>query len=365
MERERRFVSLGAAMALVCAVAATASGQTETTVVMTGLDNPRGLAFGPEGALYVAEAGRGGNQPCVVVRAGQPVPVFAGPTGAVSRLWRDRQTRVATGLPSFTENAPGAPGATGPHDITFLGRGNARVSVGLGGEPTFRDSCQTIGPGFGQLVKVPASGKWRNRVDVTAHEEEENPDGGAVDSNPYGLLAEPGATLVTDAGANALLRVAANQSISTVAVFPSRSTGRVPFTDAVPTSVVRGPDGAYYVGELTGAPFLVGEANVYRVVPSEAPAVFLDGFTAIIDIAFAPDGALWVLQFATGPGLSGPGALIRVDPDGTRTTVASAGLLAPTSVAVGPDGALYVSNCGVFPGTGPFPCDGHVLRIEP
>jgi hypothetical protein len=27
---------------------------------MTGLDNPRGLASGPEGALYVAEAGRAG-----------------------------------------------------------------------------------------------------------------------------------------------------------------------------------------------------------------------------------------------------------------------------------------------------------------
>ena len=29
------------------------------TCVMSGLDSPRGLAFDPEGALYVAEAGRG------------------------------------------------------------------------------------------------------------------------------------------------------------------------------------------------------------------------------------------------------------------------------------------------------------------
>lgn len=41
---------------------------TAVTVVMSGLDNPRGLAFGPEGALYVVEAGRGGSGPCQVLR---------------------------------------------------------------------------------------------------------------------------------------------------------------------------------------------------------------------------------------------------------------------------------------------------------
>ncbi len=33
-------------------------------VVVSGLDNPRGLAFGPEGALYIAQAGRGGDGAC-------------------------------------------------------------------------------------------------------------------------------------------------------------------------------------------------------------------------------------------------------------------------------------------------------------
>ena len=31
------------------------------SILATSLDSPRGLAFGPDGYLYVAEAGRGGD----------------------------------------------------------------------------------------------------------------------------------------------------------------------------------------------------------------------------------------------------------------------------------------------------------------
>ena len=42
------------------------------TVVMSNLDNPRGLAWGPEGALYVAEAGKPTNVgPCAPAPRGQ------------------------------------------------------------------------------------------------------------------------------------------------------------------------------------------------------------------------------------------------------------------------------------------------------
>ena len=41
-------------------VATGAALAATPTPVMTNLDNPRGLAFGKDGALYVAEAGRGG-----------------------------------------------------------------------------------------------------------------------------------------------------------------------------------------------------------------------------------------------------------------------------------------------------------------
>src|SRR5258707_12064610 len=71
----------------------------DVSVVMSGLDNPRGLNFGPQGALYVAEAGRGGGvgAPSIVQRG---TPFYYGASGAVSRLWKGQQERVATGLPS-------------------------------------------------------------------------------------------------------------------------------------------------------------------------------------------------------------------------------------------------------------------------
>src|SRR5215207_10808798 len=65
---------------------AAAPTAAAVSVVMHGLDSPRGLAFGPEGALYVAEAGTYEiNGPCVVVARG--TNCYSG-TGAISRLWK-------------------------------------------------------------------------------------------------------------------------------------------------------------------------------------------------------------------------------------------------------------------------------------
>jgi sugar lactone lactonase YvrE len=171
---------------------------------------------------------------------------------------------------------------------------------------------------------------------------------------------------VTDAAGNDLLRIAPNGSISTLAVFPQRfveyppGSGTQVLMDAVPTTVAVGPDGALYVGELTGFPYPVGGARIYRVVPGDAPQVYADGFTNVIDIAFDHDGSLLVLELAKNSLLSDDqtGALIRLHPDGSRETLISEGLMMPTAVAIGADGALYISNCGACAGT------GQVIRLE-
>ena len=268
-------------------------------VVASGLDNPRGLNFGPEGALYVAEAGRGGDEePC------GPGPSFwnvcVGATGAATRIQNGEQERTATGLPSVASFEGGVVPdgwvADGPADISLHGRGGAYMVVG--GGPT---------PDFKKLVRMSPNGRVRTVADLGAYEELNNPDGVLVESNPYAVLALPGKRIVVDAAANDLLQVDANGDISTLAVFPGRPNLLFPFGppnfEAVPTTVALGPDGAFYVGELTGFPFPVGEAQIYRIPknhkPSKPPKVYLEGFTHIIDIAFDEDGNLYVLEIST------------------------------------------------------------------
>lgn len=310
--------------------APAAAPPTVPTVVMSGLDNPRGLALGRDGTLYVAEAGKGGTGRCAPT--GRPFPedvACEGRTGAVSRLRRGVQRRIVTGLPSNAPQTLGGEGAVGPHDVSLRG-GSLYVTLGLGGGPEFRAA---LGEDFGWLIRVnEETRRWRKVADIAGHEFENNPGGGAPDSNPYGLLARPGRRVVADAGGNSLVRVSDSGRISTVATFPSRAQGRT--TDSVPTCVAVGPDGAYYFGELTGVPFATGAARIYRVVPGQDPEVYLEGFTTIIDLAFGPDGSLYVLQHSSaGPFFAAPGSLVRVAPNGARTTIL-AGLTRPTSVAL-------------------------------
>jgi hypothetical protein len=344
-----RVVSTAVAVGVVSAVvaASAAVAQSGQVVVMSGLDNPRGLTFGPPGngqdedddddaqALYVAEAGRGGTSPCVELRG----KVCAGDTGAVSRLWRGQQERVVEGLPSYAPFAMGASaGAIGPQDVAF-DDGRGYVAIGLAGPPELR---ATLGEHFGWIASFNGHGTvtW------------------TVESNPNGLLEGEGGDVVADAGSNTLLDVRDDGTISTLAVFPSRAQGRS--TDAVPTSVAEGPDDAYYVGELTGAPFAPGEARIWRVVPGHDPEVLCMGFSFVIDLDFDHAGNLYVLEHASGPAgpfAGTPGRLLRVGSDCATTEVAT-NLPAPTSVAIGPDGDAYVSINGTSAGT------GAVVRID-
>jgi hypothetical protein len=342
----RRAIGLAAAACVTLAVFAGAVGAADPpgTLVMSGLLNPRGVAVDHHGDVYVAEAGTGGTAPCAVFSDG--LTKCYGATGRVSRLRDGVQEVVASGLPS---NAPaGGNGAVGPHNLAFQGS-TAYVTDGLGANPLDPTIAPFRARGQGWLIKVHPSAKhpghWSLDTDITAFEAARNPVG-PPDSNPYGLTGSAGRQVVTDAGGNDLLEVHGNR-VSLLGTFPSRPARN---TDSVPTTVARGPDGAYYVGELSGAPFFAGEAKVYRVAGGQA-SVYCGGFTAVIAIAWGPDGHLYVLQFATLPGLGGPGILYRIDAGCTKTPVVT-DLFTPGGLAFGEDGAAYVSQGSILGGGG-------------
>jgi hypothetical protein len=327
-------------------------------VIATGLDNPRGLAFRPGGDLYVAEAGAGGSGPCFV---GPEGPTCFGLSGAVTRINERGQTRVLTGLPSIGVQGTGNL-AIGPSDIGFEGEGSSFVTIGLGADPAIRTQLPALDD-MGQILRTRIfKNEWKLLADLGDFEAENDPNEDGPDTNPNSVLALSDRRIVADAGANALLKVKDGGKVSVLATFPNRDVpgpGGAPFSmDAVPTSVAKGPDGAFYVGQLTGFPFPLGGAFVFRVEPGEDPEIFATGFTNIIDIAFDEDGALYVLEIFQNGLLSGDptGALKRVNPDGSVDLVISGGLVTPGGLAIRGDYA-YVSNCGTCAGA------GEVLRI--
>jgi sugar lactone lactonase YvrE len=365
----RRLLLLAGAALLALSAPADAA---EVERIASGLDNPRHLDFGGDD-LYVAEAGRGGPGPCFPGPEGDTVCV--GATGAVTVVDKDGdQRRLVDGLASFAGEGTGA-GGIGPHGIYVTDNDHVLVTNG-GSTAANRDELAAQNPVadlFGRVLRVRPSGRFVRLEDVWGFERDHNPDeevGTAeVDSNAVDVLSDDGRLVIADAGGNTILKERQNGGLRVLSLFGDRvvpSDGEEVPVQAVPTGLVKGPDGDYFMSQLTGFPFPVGAANVYRVDRRTGEAeVFASGFTNIMDLAFDEDGTLWVLEidhdslFApVGP--STDGAIFAVDRHGTKEELRlePGTLTHPGGITAGEDGALYVTNHADVAG------EGEVLRID-
>jgi hypothetical protein len=371
--RALRFALPAVVIALGVAPPAGAAGDA-VEVVATGLNSPRHLEFGRSGNLYVAEAGRGGSDFCFTGGEG---PACMGNSGAVTRIDRHgRASRIATGLASYA-NTPNNDNAIGPHGIAVLPLDV--VLVTNGGPTAPRAGTTLLGREglaaqkryadlFGRVLAIAPHLRPVSVADTWAFERDANPDGAAVDANPVDVEVDGLRLIVPDAGGNALNAFTLGRG-SNLAVFPIRRNVPTPFgttadMQAVPTSVEIGPDRQYYVSQLTGFPFPIGGANIYRVSPrGGTPTIAHSGFTAIMDMAFAKDGTLYVLEidsdglFVHGP--STEGAIWAISRKGERRklNLPAGSLPFPGGITVGKDGLYATTNSG-------SPGGGQVVRIK-
>ena len=371
-------LGVGAATAAICVLPTLTVAQSAVapSVYATGLQDPRGLRFGADGDLYVAEAGTGGTHattPSMCQQVPAPVgPYTGGLTGRISKVGRDHKvTTVAAGFPS-TVDAMGD--LIGVADVAFLdGKLYALVSGGgcSHGNPAHPSGVAVVNRHTGQYTLIANIGAFLK----THPAKFESADDFEPDGTLYSLISAHGDLYTVEPNHGQVFRVKSDGDIKQI-IDISASQGHI-----VPTAIAE-RDGDFFVGNLNlfpidpewariltisrshgddfdAAPGFRNDLRGYHVIDSKA------GFTTVVAVDFGPDGLLYALELSAAPGFPTPGAgkVVRVKHSGDIEDVVT-GLVVPTGMTFGPDGALYISNLGALPAGAAPVGSGQILRAE-
>ena len=350
---------------------ASAQLPLNATLYAAGLNGPRGLTFGPDGTLYVAEAGTGGTQSTGSACTQPPPPVgpyLGGTTARISAIdSHGNRTTLASGLPSAVASTGDLEGVA---DVTFLD-GKLYALLAGGG-------CSHGNPNLPNgIVKVnPGNGKWTYITDLSLFYLEHPaayPDTGDFepDGLPYSLIAHDDHLFAVEPN-HGTLTSSTLGGATTQIIDLSLSQGHV-----VPTSIVARENNLYlgtlglfpvqqtlgrvitlskdlgFIDTFPGLETKPADLNKFRVANSRA------GFTTIVSLKLGPDGLLYALELSDAPGFPTPGSgkVVRLNRNGSIQEIV-VGLTVPTGMTFGPDNDLYVSNLGAAPAGA-----GQILRI--
>jgi hypothetical protein len=317
------------------------------TVVAGGLNGPRGLKFGPDGALYVAEAGTGGSTPSASLGCAQvppPIgPYHGGPTARISKITLDGHvSTVVDGLPSGTNNAGDTVGVA---DVAFVGNTLFALLSGGGcshGNPDAPNGVIQVDVDHGTssyVADLSAFVMTHPAANPTPSLDDFEPDG-----TWYGMIEIRGNLYATEPNQQHIVRI-------------SPTSGKVDqIADiSASSSLWVGPTGLTYhgnifFGNLAPFPIVPGSADVFKLTPSGNFKLWRGGLTTVVGVAFDDRDRLYVLELSDAPGFPTPGfgKLLRISPSGEIQEIVT-GLVAPTALTIGPEGAVYISNFGAAP----------------
>lgn len=362
---------LGAAS--VCPLPAQAQPSPNVTVIATGLEGPRGLKFGPDGDLYVAEAGLGGANATTSAQCTQvPPPIGPYTNGNTARISKidssGHRVTVASGFPSAMNSTP-TKDTLGVGDIAFL---NGQLYAVLSGGGCSHGNILLPNA----LVQVNTkTGGWTIVANLSRFIQQHPamyPD--AADFEPdgvfYSLIAAQGKLYTVEPNHGQVFSITPSGTVSE-AIDISEAEGHI-----VPTSIAA-KYGNFYLGNLGLFPITPNSSKILTLVPNDDQqgdtglnfgeglqklhvAGSRAGFTTVVAVDFGPDGLLYALELSSAAGFPAPGAgqVVRLNREGQIEVVAT-GLVVPAGMTFGPDGDLYVSNFGAVSGA-----NGQIVRIS-
>jgi hypothetical protein len=338
----------------------------EVSRYATGLTFPRGMTFGPDGNLYVAEAGIGGplqppNTPECPAFVNIYSPYLAGYTGRVSRVLANgtRQT-VADQLPSATDK-DGI--GYGPTAVAFIGR-TLYVLIEMGG------CSHGLPDDLPAILRVNPDGSTTSVANLNAWLAA-NPVNFIQDTNPATTDLEPGGVwhsmiavgkhlYVVETNRGQLLRVdPASGAITRVHDLS------IDEAEHNPIALTRLGNALYVgtFGEDANNDGVYGKSKLMAYdLGSDLPPVTFQALNPLTGIA-ARGHQLYGLEIFPREAAWTPDSanLVTFDPrTGQRRQLLTAFASFPNGLITGPDGALYAADCSIC-GEGA----GSVLRIDP
>jgi hypothetical protein len=270
---------------------------------------------------------------------------------------------VGDPLPSSQTSAATGSLVSGVSDVAFIGDTLYALISGAGcshGVPTIPN----------EVIRLEEDGSWTQIADLSAYlaaNPVQNPD--PSDFEPegtwYSMIEVRGDLYAVEPNHQEIVRISPTTGeISPIVDVSASFPPPTPENRAWVGPTALAYHGNFFFGNLGPFPIVPGTQQVRKLTPSGEFKTWVTGLTTVLGLAFDNRDRLYVLESMTNPGFPGPGQfgsgkIVRIDPSGAQTVVAS-GLSLPSAMTIGPDGALYVSNIGL--GAPPLGL-GQILRI--